>query len=320
MSQSELPCRVLAPLRHRCGGCGGSCESVLVSLPEAEARALVLAQACELGIPEPIVEGRLRREGAGCAMLDEGGACRIHARFGGAAKPATCQQYPLVVLETESGVRAGIDPGCFHGHGDRSELPQLSTVGIAPRPVRFGPEQAHSEGALLAALGAPEATVVGVLGLLGGASPQPTGVLPEGLAGRWVSCLQGAGLARFLHPDIAGSALRGALGPAFDAVPALDPDAPPPWPVLDAQGEALVLGAVRRLIFLRLCSSQLDLVQGVALLGLLGGVLLAWQDPGAESLSRGLAGWCRLLRGPHFWRALAPDLGRMMWLARGPRS
>jgi hypothetical protein len=318
MSQSEPACRVLAPLRHRCGGCGGSCESVVVSLSESSSRDLLCEQAQVLGIPEPIVDGRLRREGPRCAMLDQAGACRIHARFGGGAKPAVCQQFPLVVLETESGIRAGIDPGCFHGHGDCSDLPMLPTAGIVARPVHFDEEQAHSEGALLAAMGAGDAKVAGVLGMLAGAWPRPGGALPVGQAGRWVQSLQGAGLGRFLHPDIAGVALRDALGPAFEAVPSLDPDTPPPWPALDPRGEAMVLAAVRRLIFLRLCSSQLDLVQGVALLGLLGGVLLAWQDPTELAMARGLAGWCRLLRGPHFWRALAPDLDHMMWLARGP--
>jgi Fe-S-cluster containining protein len=317
VSQSEQPCRVLAPLRHRCGGCGASCESVQVSLPRPEARAQVLRQARELGIPDPIIDGHLRRVGARCAFLDERDECRIHARFGGAAKPVACQQFPLVRVETESGPRAGIDPECFHAHGPVAALPLLDSTGLLARSVHFDPEQAHSEGVLLGALGAEDASVAQVLSLLAGRPPGPAGALPPGLAGRWIQRLQGAGLERFLDPEIAGAGLRGSLWPAFARVPALDPGSPPAWPVLDDQGEAVVLQAVRALVFLRLCASQLELVQGVTLLGLLGGVLLAWNDPGHEPLARGMAGWCRLMRGPHFWRALTPDLDHMLWLAQG---
>jgi hypothetical protein len=291
---------------------------VLVTVPDAEL-PILRQQASSLGVERPVVEGHLRLDGARCAFLDPEDRCGIHARFGLEAKPAVCQQYPLVVLETEAGRRAGIDPGCFHAHGDRGAWPVLDPSGVPARSVHFDSEQAHSEGALLAALGAPGATLGSVLGLLAGDRGHGSD-LPPGLGARWICCLRDAGLQRFLNPAIAGRALRSALGPAFDLVPELDPDVPPAWLGSEPAADQLVREAVQRLVYLRVCSSQLDLVQGVALLGLLGGVLLAWCDPRPAALGPGMAGWCRLLRGPHFWRALAPDLQQLMWLAGAGRG
>ena len=178
----EPPCRVLAPPHHRCGACGGSCESVLVTVPDAEL-PILRQQASSLGVERPVVEGHLRLDGARCAFLDPEDRCGIHARFGLEAKPAVCQQYPLVVLETEAGRRAGIDPGCFHAHGDRGAWPVLDPSGVPARSVHFDSEQAHSEGALLAALGAPGATLGSVLGLLAGDRGHGSD-LPPGLGAR----------------------------------------------------------------------------------------------------------------------------------------
>ncbi len=304
----EPPCRTLKPLRHLCDGCGGCCESVLVSVPDDGERERVYESGRRLGVPDPVVDGRLRHEQARCVFVAQDGLCRIHAAFGSEAKPDTCRQFPFVVIDTEGGLRAGIDPCCYHAHSQESTAPAVPAALLPPRAVFFEPAQVQQERALLLALAADGASIAGLLAGPTAGSDRVSVALPEGLVGAWIHRLHRARLLRFLDPDIAGGFLRTFLGPAFASIADLDPHRPPPWPTLATGTEAQILDAVRDLVFLRLCNKAIPSVQTVATLALLGAVLLAWQDPKPDRLGLGLAGWFRLMRAPQFSRALIPEL------------
>jgi len=273
---------------------------VLVSIDEPAERARIQDLAAQLGLDRPIVDGHMRLHRAGCLFQDAQGQCLIHARFGAQAKPATCNQFPLVLLETEAGPRRGIDPCCYHAHLQSDAAPVLPHAGGPARRVHFDEGQADDERELLAVLDAQEASVAGLLGWLETGVLGPADRLPAGLASSWIRSLRGAGLQRFLNADIAGVVLRRSLGPAILHIPALRADAAPAWSGLEPVVETQVLAALRSLVYLRLCSTALPRVGDVALLGLLGAVLLAWRDARGEPLGSGLSGWFRLMRAPQF--------------------
>ncbi len=277
---------------------------MLVSIDAPTERERIEEIAAQLGIQDALVDGRLRRAQARCVFQDLGGACRIHQAFGAAAKPATCQQFPLVVLQTEAGPRAGIDPCCFHAQGQGTSAPALSAEGLPARRVSFEPWQAEDERRLLEVLDAGDASLFRVLGWLRSDGVDSDAQAPPAMLTAWVHALQRAQLQRFLDPDIAGVVLRRSLGPAFGAIPRLDPARPPPWPTLEGDAQAGVVAALRSLVFLRVCSTAIPSVRDVAAVGVLGAALLAWHDPAPSALETGLAGWFRLMRAPQFSRAL----------------
>ena len=89
-----------------CHNCGGCCRQHLIEVTDAE-RQLILAQnwTSNDGIELPVMKWhagppwkkryRLAHQSdGGCVFLDEKGLCRIHAKFGEAAKPLACRIYP----------------------------------------------------------------------------------------------------------------------------------------------------------------------------------------------------------------------------------
>ena len=89
-----------------CHNCGGCCKQHLIEVT-AEERDRILNQnwSEEDGITQPVLEWhsgppwrksfRLAHQAdGGCVFLDERGYCRIHAKFGEAAKPLACRVYP----------------------------------------------------------------------------------------------------------------------------------------------------------------------------------------------------------------------------------
>jgi hypothetical protein len=277
---------------------------VLVSVDDPRERVRLEELASQLGVARPIEGSRLRLVDAGCVFLDAQGGCRLHARFGAASKPRTCLQFPLVVLDTEHGPRAGIDPCCYHAHSQAPDAQPVLSGEVPARRVRFGAHESARERAVLEALGRDDASVAGVIGWLRDGAMGPADALPPGLASSWVYTARGAGLERFLHPDIAGVALRRALGGAFAGLATLHAHRPPAWTGLGEAAEAQVTAALRSLLFLRICSTAVPRVDRAAGLGLLGAVLLAWHDPEPSALGAALAGWFRLMRAPQFGAAL----------------
>jgi len=94
-----------------CHNCSGCCRKHLIEVTE-EDRQRIVAQKWTTadGVPEgqaPLVwhagppwKKRYRlahREDGACIFLNEQGLCRIHAKFGEAAKPVPCQVYPYAL-------------------------------------------------------------------------------------------------------------------------------------------------------------------------------------------------------------------------------
>jgi len=90
-----------------CHNCGGCCRQHLIEVTEAE-RQRILAQnwTTQDGIQQPVLTWhagppwrkryRLTHTAdGGCVFLDERGLCRIHSKFGEAAKPLPCRVYPF---------------------------------------------------------------------------------------------------------------------------------------------------------------------------------------------------------------------------------
>lgn len=90
-----------------CHNCGGCCRQHLIEVTEAE-RQRIIGQnwTAADGVDQPVLawhagppwKKRYRlahRSDGGCVFLDDKGLCRIHAKFGEAAKPLPCRIYPF---------------------------------------------------------------------------------------------------------------------------------------------------------------------------------------------------------------------------------
>lgn len=297
---------------------------VRVRLVSEEEDARVRALGAELGVASPVVDSRLRFEDGRCVFLDAAG-CRLHARYGAAAKPTICRQYPLVLLDTgaprtdpalpdpdpDPGLpdpgprhRVGIDPGCYTAYATRL-APMPSLDGVLGHHVPLDPAAIRQEAAVGAILGAPGASVASALGQLLGAPARTHGVLPPGYPARWIRRLQEADLATLLARPETGDAVRAGLAPMLETLARLDPAAPPPWPALAPEEDAWAVEVAARMVGLRLCAT-FPFVPGVALLALGGAVAVAWADPRPSQFARGLAAWARAMRAPIWWQAVVP--------------
>ena len=179
MAQQALCSPLLRFQLAPCQGCGGSCQGVTVRpLPEEIPRLREAAAA--LGVEVPFKEGTLRQVDGRCVFLTADNACRIHARYGAAAKPHVCQQFPLVVIHAEGGSRVGVDPSCFHA---------WQTWRTGPEPeedrVLHGVSKERPDGEAQA-----EATLLGLLA----AVPHPATALAQlsapGIEQRWADLLR----------------------------------------------------------------------------------------------------------------------------------
>ena len=89
-----------------CHNCGGCCRQHLIEVTEAERQRIIdqnWTAADRVTLPVlkwhagPPWKKRYRlahQADGGCVFLDEKGLCRIHAKFGEAAKPLACRIYP----------------------------------------------------------------------------------------------------------------------------------------------------------------------------------------------------------------------------------
>jgi Fe-S-cluster containining protein len=122
----------LHTLAHICVGCGRSCQGHVVGpLEEAYVERLKgLHAALEAEFPDlvglsPIRVERFKekeitalavREDGTCIYLGDDKLCRIHKKFGSAAKPMVCRLYPLNLVQTEDAVRVGTPLRCYMHH------------------------------------------------------------------------------------------------------------------------------------------------------------------------------------------------------------
>ncbi len=109
-----------------CHNCGGCCKQHLIEITDVE-RLRIVGQGWTAadGIPDgqPLIEKlsgwfsrpqwRLsHRADGGCVFLDERGLCRIHAKFGEAAKPLACRIYPYAFHPAGKSVAVSLRFSC----------------------------------------------------------------------------------------------------------------------------------------------------------------------------------------------------------------
>lgn len=300
---------ILAPLRHTCTACGGSCEGSFVFLRDQAEADRVVRFAEELGVSEPIEGGRLREIAGRCVFLGEDQLCAIHKRWGLAAKPAVCRQYPLVGVRAEGVVRVGIDPGCYAVHATRSTAPEVPAGALILNHFALGPEEAAREADLIDLLDHPLAEALAPL--VGGADRVP------GFLGRWVTTLKAVDLPAILQRPETPTALRASLAPLADAIGRWKAEAPPAWPALDEDTADYLRDAAQRMVHLRLGHESGLSVMGFTLLCVAGAWAVAAADPRPEAIARTLPGWLRAVRIRGFASALVPDEAALRALVLG---
>lgn len=264
----------------------------------------ILDLAARLGVEAPLEGAVLRKVDGRCVFLDQDDRCRIHARFGAAAKPVVCRQYPVVAVLTEAGARIGLDPGCYATWQVWQDGPEVDVSEVLPGSRSLPAEAAVVEQQVLALLGRPGATVGGSLrGLAGGDPGTPS--LPGGFAGRLVERLQAADLAARMAKGLPGPAVTRRFEPLLAAIPAWSP-ANPPVLALPDDSERFALEVARRMVFLRMGPPGFA-PPVVALLALSGAVAMGWLDPSPLVLGPALAAWAQVMRTRAFAGALLPD-------------
>ena len=142
-----------------CHNCGGCCREHLIEITEDEKRRIDRQNWTTAdGIPAeiPVVQKsgnstyRLAHNTDGaCVFLNEQGLCRIHAKFGEAAKPLACRVYPYAVHPHGNGLTVSLRfscPSVVQNLGQRvlqqkDDLQKLSReiVGAAKRTVEPPP-------------------------------------------------------------------------------------------------------------------------------------------------------------------------------------
>ncbi len=148
MSSLELP---ILPQRWSCHSCGQCCRNYTVPVTHEERERITAQGWAEepdfagqpLFIHNAALDGEVlaeRPDGA-CVFLDEAGRCRIHTRFGEAAKPLGCRMYPFVFnrVAGRNFVSLRFDcPSVAHSRGQpvadrRRELGRLGNEVVAAR-------------------------------------------------------------------------------------------------------------------------------------------------------------------------------------------
>jgi len=107
-----------------CHNCGGCCRQHLIEVTEKE-RQRILTQnwSAADGVNQPVMTWhagppwrkryRLTHTAdGGCVFLDDKGLCRIHAKFGEAAKPLPCRIYPFAFHPAGKNFRVSLRFSC----------------------------------------------------------------------------------------------------------------------------------------------------------------------------------------------------------------
>ena len=120
----STPLKMLTPQgaqRYDCTGCGDCCRGRFAVIVTAEDRARIVAQqwsADELGLTGALFTPKgddfqlAHRADGACVFLGADNLCRIHARFGEAAKPVACRLYPFTFAAVGNQVRVDVRYDC----------------------------------------------------------------------------------------------------------------------------------------------------------------------------------------------------------------
>src|SRR5262249_51246004 len=120
-----LPVRHLPVLQNwDCHGCADCCHEYSVQVTEEERKRIEDQGWSQLpeyqGIDLFVREGSRRkpnwrlnhRANSACIFLNDDGRCKIHAKFGSAAKPLACRVFPFMLVPTGDHWRVGIRFAC----------------------------------------------------------------------------------------------------------------------------------------------------------------------------------------------------------------
>jgi hypothetical protein len=109
------PLLVRPGARFRCAGDGLCCTDIhaLGPITRSEASGMRKLRPGSV-IYHPDVEAPCMRPGAGggCAQLERGGRCGVHARFGAEQKPVGCRRFPYGLVNTPYGGRVTTEHRC----------------------------------------------------------------------------------------------------------------------------------------------------------------------------------------------------------------
>jgi Fe-S-cluster containining protein len=322
MSNSPGPgFETLGPLRHACVACGACCGGLYVRLRNDEEVRRIRAVGEDLGIEGAVDGQHLGRDPlrAVCVFLGADGLCEIHRRYGPEAKPWVCQQYPVVVVQTESVTRLDLDPGCLaHVRSWRtgSSLRVDAPLGLRRVP---SPEEQRAEMAWLAAFELPGTTIANLLALACESRLDGGPGLPPGFATRLIHRyheILPELLERLGSPEL-GPRSVAALAPVRAALPGWEAQDPPRWPILAPEEDAFAVDAIRRLLYLRITMGGIPIVAGTVMLALIGAVTCAWAVQEREAFGAAMGAWMRSLRVRAIWTLIAPDSETLSYLAVG---
>lgn len=121
-----LPLELPTIQNWSCHNCGGCCKQHAIEVTQEEFERIVKQgwrgqPGFEVGQPMfvwhsgPIWKRRYRlanREDGACVFLDEKGLCRIHSKFGEAAKPLACRVYPYALHPAGKSVTVSLRFSC----------------------------------------------------------------------------------------------------------------------------------------------------------------------------------------------------------------
>lgn len=146
-----------------CHNCGGCCREHLIEITEHEKRQIEKqgwTAADGISMERPVIQkigrGRFRlahqHDGA-CVFLDDKGFCRIHAKFGEAAKPLACRVYPYAFHPAGHGLSVSLRfscPSVVQNRGNavddqRSDLQQLASKVVSGKESHVPPPSIHGD-------------------------------------------------------------------------------------------------------------------------------------------------------------------------------
>jgi lysine-N-methylase len=150
-----LPVRSLPLVQNwDCHACGNCCKEYAVAITDEE-RQRIEAQGWE---NDPALEGwplftrsgpwwarryfLNQRSDDSCVFLNERGLCRIHERFGYAAKPLACRLFPFVLVPAGDHWRVGMRYACPSAAGNKGR----ELAGHIEDLRKFAAELAKREG------------------------------------------------------------------------------------------------------------------------------------------------------------------------------
>lgn len=298
--------RVLAlgPVRHACHACGSCCTGWGVRIANDDERERVTAYAQELGVDEPIVDGKLRQVDATCVFLGADKLCRIHGRFGAEQKPLVCKLFPRRALRAEDGIRIGADPGCSSTWRTYADGPELDLSAIPkPQLEAISADLVGAERALVALAGTAGMTVPRFAAVLSREiEPEPR-VFPTYFGLRLMTAVRG--VASTLADPENGPLLSRDLAKVVRYLHAFDPDGAGPLRI-PVELDGMALEMMRRMLFLRLGDDSLPpIAQCLIVLG--GIVACAQVEKRLSTFGPALSAWSRVSRVPAFWVPFIPD-------------